>query len=325
MKLCVYCGKSNADKCETCVVCKNDLADADPGQAPFTDELLPQLFEVPDISSIEMGYSFVEGFSRSDWQAIRKNVQSLFPKEDRHQVWHEISKQWLSQLKVDLGGSYRIRESRNFLFLSAESTRPVGTMLGYAEDALEVIQSQLNPAVRDESHGKLVILSFSEEDDYYSYISHFYPDGEHNTSAGVFIKNGCGHIAFPFRSVHAGRRVLTHELTHNCLGHLPIPLWLDEGLAQSVTDFVSHRPFRLDAEVAGAHQNFWNCRNIQEFWSGLSFQRTGESVKLSYSLAQILVQLLSGNGAALKEFIRHADYRDGGQQSAFDFLSGSPT
>jgi hypothetical protein len=34
-----------------------------------------------------------------------------------------------------------------------------------------------------------------------------------------------------------------HELTHNLLCHLPIPLWLNEGLAVLIEQTVTQKPF----------------------------------------------------------------------------------
>jgi hypothetical protein len=318
LSICIYCGASG-EKEKICKVCGNELSDAEPGVGPFPDEFLVSTIDPPDISAIDLVYEFKEGFSRANWKPVFKQVRDKFTQEEWHEVWCELCKKWLHQLKDDLGGSYRIYESHRFFLLSAEASRPARKILGYAEDALARIETELGATAQGRKYGKKVILAFSEEDDYYSYVAHFYPDGEHNASGGMFIGSSYGHIAFPLHFVHSAKRILIHELTHNCLWGVPIPLWLEEGIAQRAEDLLLNRGFSVDMDLAEQHRAFWNDERIQEFWSGLSWKRTGDSSKLSYSLAEVLVHLLSEKGEMFGDFVAHANYRDGGQTAALDF------
>ena len=170
-----------------------------------------------------------------------------------------------------------------------------------------------------------MIFAFNEQDDYYSYISYFYPEGQHALSAGIFLKLGYGHIALPFSRIQEAKQVLIHELTHNCLFGLRIPIWLNEGLSQRMEQTVGPGGLRprnvvLDRELAAEHHAFWTEQNIQEFWAGTSFYRPGDGNKLSYSLGEILVEVLSGQWGDFLDFVEHADPRDGGQDAALKFL-----
>jgi hypothetical protein len=111
-----------------------------------------------------------------------------------------------------------------------------------------------------------------------------------------------------------------HELVHNLLSRLPIPLWLNEGLAVVIEGRVSRFPFRVDAEMVDRHTRHWSEENIQAFWSGKSFNVPGEENELSYSLAAILLTLLSEKGGDFITFIRNADWRDAGQEAALTIL-----
>lgn len=69
--------------------------------------------------------------------------------------------------------------------------------------------------------------------------------------------------------------------------------------------------------------SFCNEENIQEFWSGTSFNEPGDASMLSYSLGEILVELASENAKYFLNFLRHADYRDAGQDAALKYLGRS--
>ena len=115
--------------------------------------------------------------------------------------------------------------------------------------------------------------------------------------------------------------MLAHELTHNSVVHLRLPLWLNEGLAVLFQSTASewHRDI-LEGDLRDRHVAFWNPDNIQRFWSGVSFGEPGESVELSYSLAEILVRLLLDQPGEFGAFVQHAKWDDAGQTAALDCL-----
>jgi hypothetical protein len=346
MKVCLYCGQQNADDQNQCHGCGQNLKSVAPGAPPSPKSsssnystppaatartrLLSAGFfedaEPVDISSIDMGWSQVEGFFHPDWKTIGRSVRDSFPAGKWPQVWREIGIAWLAGLRQDLGGEYRQYESFNFLLLSAESPEKSRFMLGNAETALHEIESVLGALTRSRPlYGKRVILAFNEPDDYYSYISRFHCDGEHAFSAGVFIRQGYGHIALQSALLNGVTQVLIHELTHNCVMGLRLPIWLNEGLTQRVehelgriiltAGTVAPRPI-VDVELARKHRSHWDETNIQEFWAGTSFYRPDEGNRLSYNLAQIMVELLSGSWADFLNFAGNAHVADAGQDAA---------
>ena len=186
-----------------------------------------------------------------------------------------------------------------------------------------------------------MIIAFSEEDDYYQYISGFYPEGEHPTSIGVHIHRGYSHVALLYDTELRAGQTIVHELTHHCLTHLPIPLWLNEGVAQHLQKTIGEayvpsasqttttaywgmvsgwKPPLVWDELAERHFNFWYPKRVQMFWAGTSFSEPGDSVELSYSLAEILVHLLTQKGGDFLAFIRAAHADDAGQTAALDNL-----
>jgi hypothetical protein len=115
--------------------------------------------------------------------------------------------------------------------------------------------------------------------------------------------------------------MLAHELTHNCVVHLPLPLSLNEGLAKLFQRAVAAtRHPVLDHELRERHLAFWNLENIQEFWSGVSFHKAGDSNQLSYSLAEIVLNLLLERRGDWSAFFKQAHRGDAGQTAVIECL-----
>jgi hypothetical protein len=286
--------------------------------------------ELLDLSQVDLNGSYDSGFSHPDWKSIREAIKTNFPKDQWPQAWREIGIKWLAQLQEDLGGDYRQHESWNFLLLSSQTKSDNEAMLNISECANETIEAHLAFSVPLRPlYGKRVILAFDEQDDYYDYLSHFYQDGHHSLSAGVFLSDGYMHVAMPFSSISLIRQVLIHELTHNSLAGLRLPTWLNEGLSKRLERKLSwmmdggrrSESVILDRELAQEHDAWWNEENIQGFWAGTSFYRPDEGNKLSYNLGEILVELLSNKWDAFLDFVQNADPRDAGQDAALKCLN----
>jgi len=273
-----------------------------------------------DLSELDMGFEVVEGFSRPNWKAIYEFVKARVPKIDLTASWNCITNQWLAELAGDLGGRAGIYRSHNFYALSDLDPQTVRTLLTYAEFVEATVRSYLREAAWSGYHGKHVLLVFSDPDDYYSYISYFGRDGKNILSGGVFIRQGYAHIALPYTNSFSVHHVLVHELTHNLLCHLPLPLWLNEGLAVMTEALVGQQRFMVTRELAERHRNHWNETNLQAFWAGTTFNVPGDDSELSYSLGSILVHLLAEKGPAFGEFVKAADWHDGGQDASVNFL-----
>lgn len=276
---------------------------------------------IADFPELDMGFEVVEGFSRPDWKMIREFVEAHVPQDALASTWNEIAAKWLEEMVTDLGGNARVIQSYNFYCLSdleAETTR---TLLAYAEFAVGTIRRYLHTAAWRGYNGKHVLLLFSDPDDYYAYVSYYHRAGVHILSDGMFIRRNYAHIALPYVDTRSAQHVLAHELTHNLLCHLPIPVWLNEGLAVTLEKLVTQHGLILDRELAERHRNHWNETNIQAFWAGKTFNIPGDDSQLSYSLGEILVNLLSEKGSDFIEFVKAADWRDGGQDAAVNFFN----
>ena len=117
---------------------------------------------------------------------------------------------------------------------------------------------------------------------YYRYLSVYYPEGRHGGSVGSRIREGYPHIALVGVEMRNLEGSLAHELTHASLDHLPLPLWVEEGLAQILECGLSGRSELLvNGEMAAQHKRFWERRGLDPFWWGKGFGRADKGQRLS--------------------------------------------
>lgn len=267
------------------------------------------------------------GFCHPDWEAIGHLIEEQVPESEWNSAWEAAALAWVGRIRDSLGGGYQLHQTANFLILSAAPPRIVRDACKSFEEARQQILSNLEGVALDEGYGKHVVLMFERIDDYYGYLDYFYPEGDHPMSGGVCLSGeGYVHFAFPTVDYSSYRTVLVHELTHGCLNHLPIPLWLNEALAMRMEQAICEtQTFHLDREIHDRHLAYWNEETIQQFWSGISWSIPGDSNELSYNLAQILWKKIEGDlsapRSALLEFAAIADCQDAGEaalQEVFD-------
>jgi hypothetical protein len=311
----------NAPNCQECGTEFSGVQVQESAGDKMEEMIMPE--PLSDLSELNMGFTMVEGFSRPNWKMIYEFTKGHVPEDDLNATWDYIVASWLKELSADLGGGSRIRQSRNFYCLSDLDAEVTGTLLAYAEFVVETIRRCLGKAAWSGYHGKHVLLLFSDADDYYPYVSYYNREGVHILSGGVFIRSGYAHIALPYVNTLSAQHVLAHELTHNLLCHLPIPIWLNEGLAVAIEGLAERRSFVLSREMAERHRNHWNEKNIQVFWAGKTFNIPGDDSELSYSLGEILVNIISDKGTDFIEFVKAADWRDGGQDAAINYFGQS--
>ena len=277
--------------------------------------------EFIDLNELEGAFDFEEGFSRPNWPLISKTVRERTARDDWDRAFTEAARQWVMQIQSDLGGEYAVSESRRFLLLSELETDSRRGILAHAEQTRDSIRECLGDAAWSPNCGKHVIILFSEEDDYYQYLSYFHKDGIHPASGGCLIRKRYVHIAAPYQP-RGCRTMLAHELAHNLVVHLPLPLWLNEGLAVTFQrgNGARGQPLLADPDLQPRHIDYWNEKTIQEFWAGVSFHKPGDSNELSYSLAEILLTLLLEKRWDFPAFLKQANWRDAGQTAAMNFL-----
>ena len=267
----------------------------------------------------------IDGIPRPDWNGIYEYVDKNLINTNQDELWNNIAKNWMNSLIDILSGNYKIHESDNFILVTTESERYTSNFLKFLESSHKKTLASLHGIASDEGFGKYVVIIFDDIDNYYSYMSYFYPeDGEYGLSSGVYLNEGYGHFAFPYQELSYAETIAAHELTHALLAHLPIPRWLDEGLAVSIEDIItSSSPLRMNNRLYSQHELFWGEEEIQEFWSGDAFYRTDEGQRLSYQLAQFAVDALSNEYETFIQFANKAHFSDGGESAANEVYEGS--
>jgi hypothetical protein len=238
--------------------------------------------------------------------------------------WTATAHSWLEALRDALGKPYTVYESDRFLLLSSQKAARAKNVLDYTEKTCKRIGRLLDGIAKESELGKVCILVFDGDERYYEYVSHYYPDeGEFAFSGGMFLQHGYGHFVFVDSEMHVMEPVIAHELTHCLLQHLPLPAWLNEGIAVNTEHRLSPppgRPLYTPEEMQGKHSRFWNESTIQEFWSGKSWLRPDDANMLSYDLAKHFVGLAATDAKTFSAFVNAAEVIDSGNRSAAKHL-----
>lgn len=265
------------------------------------------------------------GFPRPNWEGIYKEVERNYQDCDQHRLWDDIANSWMKRFCSALSSGYRVHETENFLLLTSESDKYVALLCEFLERTLKRILTMLHGIAADNGYGKHIVVIFDDIDMYYAYLSDFYSlDGEYGLSAGVYLNRGYGHFALPHQELSYTEQIVAHELTHALLVHLPIPAWLNEGMAVGVEHLVTGlNPLVMDEEMYGKHQAFWNEEEIQSFWSGGAFNRADEAQELSYHLARFMVNSLSQDYETFIVFANKANWEDSGEAAAQETYGAS--
>jgi len=288
------------------------------------------IFENPTILNVIDGNIHIQDdFPRVDWQGIsgvlgNGDLQSS-DLNFLSEFWSIAIKTWLIRMDEHLDDEHEIYQSEHFYILSSSSANYLNIFVQYLESIQARIFRSLKDIVQYNERGKFVVLVFENIELYYSYISHYYPeDGEFAMSSGVFLSRGYGHFVVPHNKLDHVEAVAAHELTHAMLAHLPIPVWLNEGLAVNMESSITgYSSYQLNKQKHNKHIDYWNVNSIQKFWSGESFQQAGEAGELSYHLAQLIVQSLAEEYQVFTRFVNQADFIDGGEAAAIKVFGGS--
>lgn len=260
----------------------------------------------------------VDGFPMPDWSAAQAWVDSIAAAE-QGPAWTALERAWLQHLQVALGPSFRLSEGPQAFLLSSLEPALATATLGFMDRSLRRVLHLLEGIAAASDWGKDILVVFDDSDDYYRYVGQFYPEGgEFAGSSGMYINAGCGHFVTVKADLNAIEPTIVHEMTHGCLGHLPLPAWLNEGLAVNAENRLSPGgpPLYSARELRAMHRAFWGDAEIQEFWSGRSFLRPDDGNLLSYDLAQILVEQFCGDWNAFRAFVLDAHLDDAGAAAA---------
>jgi hypothetical protein len=262
-------------------------------------------------------------FPSLDWQTAQAWVQTIPDIQARAPAWALLERAWLEHMQFALGSAYSLREMDDSLLLSTLESNVASATLRYMSKTLQRVVRVLDGIAQVSDWGKDILIVFDDDELYYRYISQSYPsDGEFAASGGMYINAGCGHFVTVKSDLRAIEPIIAHEMTHACVSHLPLPAWLNEGLAVNTEQRISSSGPSLftPRQMNAKHRSFWGDAEIQEFWSGKSFLRTDDGNMLSYDLARILVSQFSVDWQGFRSFVLNANLLDAGAEAAAEHL-----
>lgn len=278
-------------------------------------------------------FTWEEDLPRPQWDLIQSWVASRIEPEDHGKVWSDIVRQWLEKLGEFLGKEYHVANSDDFLLLAPRPEPRPDLLLGFAKKCCDSLLTVLPGVTAFRVPGPQVVIVFKYPDEYYRYLSVYYPDGQHGGSAGIHVREGYKHVALCGSDLAASENSLAHELTHASLAHLSLPQWVEEGLAQMFEhDMTGRALLEVNADMAREHKRFWARHGLDMFWRGEGFSRPDKGQRLSYELAEILLRLLCedyrprwfGLSRAGQRrffaFLREAGDTDCGESAAREYL-----
>ena len=273
---------------------------------------------------LRQSISTFNGYPILDWSKVSGWVHSLEPEARRKQAWMACGRGWLLHFRDALGSGFRLDESDCALVVSSLEPHLARATLEYMGRTLRRIGAVLAGIVDAEPWGKDALIVFPDDESYYRYVSYYYPDqGEFAFSGGMHIDVGGGHYVTVKKDMPMLEATIAHEMTHACLSHLPIPLWLNEGLAVNTERRLAGAPRETLGAPERVHdrlRRFWSVVSIQDFWSGESFHHPGDSNELSYALARILVEQLAKDWQPFVQFVLRAQRADAGAAAAQECL-----
>ncbi|HRQ64557.1 MAG TPA: hypothetical protein PKZ76_06820 [Xanthomonadaceae bacterium] len=264
-----------------------------------------------------------DGLPHVDWEAVRAWCDGFDDDERGGMAWLACEHAWLLHLRDALGSGYRLFESNVALLLTRQNDRAADLTLAFVARTGRRVQRLLGRLAHVEPWGRDILILFDDADTYYRYVGAFHPEDEDfAASSGMFISAGCAHFVSVDQDLHAVEPVIVHEMSHAMVTHLPLPTWLNEGIAVNA----EHRLAGDGAtvwdrrELVRRHRAFWTPPLIQGFWSGQSYLRPDEGNELSYDLGRIIVDAMSSDWTRFEDFALAAQRSDGGKAAAREVL-----
>ncbi|MFZ6770435.1 hypothetical protein ACO0LM_25545 [Undibacterium sp. Di26W] len=293
--------------------------------AGFIYEEIPDLISLPGVTPFNLieHITFQADIPVMNWAVFHAWLATINDAGLKRDARLQGQRAWLAYVKEGIGSHCYMYESEKTLIVSSSEPNVIEAGARFIEKNHARIAKLLPGVAQFPPDMKSILLVLDNEDMYYQYVSVYYPEGgEFAVSGGMFIDAGCPHFVTVLSDLLMIEPVITHEMTHSALNYLKLPLWLDEGIAVNVEFQLS--PFLQGANseknLYARHLQFWDADRIQEFWSGASFSRSGESNTLSYDLARILVKNLSQDWQTFARFVTAAKKEDAGSRAALEIL-----
>ena len=263
-----------------------------------------------------------------NWSAIHLWLSKNLPQDEHSDAWWALTGSWLNNLQADLGSPYSTFASEHFRVLCPYAHKKATRHQKFLESARSRLARMLGSVAWLQGSGPHVVLFFYDSEEYLTYLANFGGPREEGGSCGVFIRAGYHHIALHDDPIWRMEATLAHELTHNLLARLPIPAWLNEGLAQLAPEELGLTANQMKEIVQEQEQirECWQRNNLKQFWSGRAFSLSDQRQKRAYQLAEVLTRILLQSPQAktgFANFVAEADQQDAGESAARQHLGSS--
>lgn len=269
------------------------------------------------LEAFEANSRIENGQLRVNWRPIWDvceyvNEHGLLPDD----LWAGLARAWLTRLGSTLRYARTFTSLPGFHFLAPEVVDERTPLVRTIRRMRAHVLASLDGIARDPGYA-LAVIAFDAWSEYADYVDQYSPGGSLAGSIGVFINVDVAHIAVRGLAVFEPDALLAHELTHVYVQHLPIPHWLNEGLACSTSSRAVDRRPSITEESAAKQRAQWNAETAQEFWSGHAFDDENPwVVDLAYQLAECFVEMLRADEDGFREFVNLANHSDGGEAAA---------
>src|SRR5947209_6504810 len=143
-----------------------------------------------DHLDISDSFTWDEDLPRPQWDLLATWVETRVELEEQSAGWTAITRQWLEKLAEALGRPYAVAESAHFLLLAPQPEPPAEPLLRFAHHCRKALLAALPGAADFKAPGKQAVVMLRNSKGYYKYLSVYYPEGHHGSSAGVHVREG---------------------------------------------------------------------------------------------------------------------------------------
>ena len=227
---------------------------ANPGQMWYPilveEEPSPESVQMEAAPSFPLAshITYVNQLPYLDWDAVHTWVDALPSNELQAQAWSACERAWLLHLHDALGTGYRLAEADQAMLLSSLEPAIASVTLEYMSRTLARIVRLLDGLAAVSEWGKDILIVFNDHDTYHRYVSYYgAEEGEFALSSGMYLHSDCAHFVTVKSDLREVEPVIAHEMTHACVGHLPLPAW------PSVL-IETDPPVLIETDPASAHQ-----------------------------------------------------------------------
>lgn len=257
-----------------------------------------------------------------DWDAAESRIARLEGGDHERDLWRRsLTAAWLDRLKDGLASPH-VRWRTADVEGIAPADGDLHSMIKHVAEASFVrIHAGLSPAWDGHPIPPAAVVAVASTDDYYTLKATAYDEeGEFAGSAGCYLQRPFPLVLLPTTVRWSVGATIAHELAHHALAGLSLPLWVEEGLTQTMEEVVlgQQTGFRVDREMLDRHIAHWGKCGLSGFWSGEAFSSAAEDdQELSYHLAELLARrLLADRRRDYLAFIQRCESEDAGAAAA---------